>query len=64
MTPPAIAPTFGPASEFDIGVNVAVDAAEATHSTFWHAVQVGGTNTHVLPCSSQEGFTGHCGVIW
>ena len=64
MTPPAIAPTFGPEPEDfeELELIVVVDAADTTQIVFWHASQVGGTSeqTSVLEHVGQAGVSlGH-----
>lgn len=60
MTPPAIAPTFGPElddfEELELIVDGAADAA--TQIVFWQASQVGGTSEHI----SLSAHVGQAGV--
>jgi hypothetical protein len=61
MTPPAIAPTFGPDPDIFEELELIVDPAadEATQTVFWHASQVGGTSEQISP----SGHVGQAGVV-
>ena len=61
MTPPAIAPTFGPELDEPVETLLEVGAAEeAKHVVCWHELHVGGMSEHIWFSGQvgQEGVSG------